>query len=111
MSAMEENINDILLRYNQNNIIRFLDMCNDIQKEKLINQLKSINFDQVLSLYKISKNLNENKVSSQNEIKPVKAIDKYNIRKDKSLELKEIGEKVIKSNEYAVATMAGRSRN
>ena len=108
-----EDIRNLLIRNNQEHILKILELCNDSQKENLIKQIRSIDFKQVSSLYSISKKLNDgSSISNRNsEIEPIRVVDKYNIDEEYSDKLIMLGENIIKSGKYAVVTMAGRTRN
>lgn len=108
-----EEIEKLLVDNNQEYLLKIINLCPNEKKENLINQIKSINFEQISKLYEISKKLNSGETQNTNndKIEPIKVVDKYNIDKEYSKELVDIGEDVLKNGEYAVVTMAGRSRN
>ena len=54
---MEDKYNlakEILIKYNQEHLLMFYDELDDSQKEKLLKQILSIDFDEILGLYKNS---------------------------------------------------------
>lgn len=103
MSKLSEAI-DILQKYNQNHIIDFLYKIDGIKQEKLIDQILSIDFNQIMQLFENTQKPNK---SSENEIEPVKYIDKSKLTKEKKLYYKNLGKKVLKNKQYAIITMAG----
>ena len=104
---MEDKYNlakEILSKYNQEHLLMFYDELDDNQKEKLLNQILSIDFDEILTLYKNS--YIEEDLSDVN-ISPIDYTVKEDIDKMHLVYYTSIGEKIIKSNEFAVVTMAG----
>lgn len=101
-----KNIEDILIKNNQEHILKILELCNESQKKNLIEQIKNIDFKQVSTLYEISQKLKEG-LKQDSKIEPVSFVDEYNISQEYSKRLVNAGEKVIKAGKYAVVTMAG----
>lgn len=97
---------EIAKKYKQDGLLKNLSICDEKQKEKIILQIKKINFEELKMLYDISKSNNVSKVESST-IECIKYIDKNNIEKGFKDKLKNIGEEIIKNNNYAVVTMAG----
>jgi UDP-N-acetylglucosamine pyrophosphorylase len=95
-----------LKKYNQEHLLKYLNLCDDEKKKALISQIESIDFENLNELYKISKSNNNQKIDV-NEIHHLSYVDKYNMDESFKNELKNIGEEVIKNNQYAVVTMAG----
>ena len=66
---MEDKYNlarEILSKYGQEHLLMFYDELDDDQKEKLLNQILSIDFDEILTLYKnsyIEDDLNDIEIS------------------------------------------------
>lgn len=96
MSKIDE-ANEILKRYGQEHI--------KVESEELANQIINIDFEQLNELYKqvIAQNC-ENDIE---EIEPVKAINPERIEKCEIQEYIDLGEKIIKNGEFAIAIMAG----
>lgn len=99
-----ELIENKLKKYNQEHIMEILNTLNASEREKLINQILDIDFEQISDLYKSTKQKQEIKNS---EITPIDYVDKEKIADAEKEELKKIGENIIKNNQYAVVTMAG----
>ena len=96
---------DILKKYNQTQIIPFLE---DGKNVELIEQILKINFEEIKTLY--------NSIGKQNsahleEISPINAVNPNKLAKSSLEEIEKIGEEVVKQNKYAVVTMAGRTGN
>ena len=103
----KEMVENTLKKYNQEHIIEAIEKMNEEEQQKIIEQISQIDFEQITRLYentKIKETMEENKIT------PIDYIDKYKIDFAKLREIKQIGEQVIKNDEYAVVTMAGRSR-
>ena len=73
-------------------------------KEEFVNEILNINFVQLNKVYK--KSIENKKIISQN-IEPISYVDKEKLSKEEYEKYREIGEKIIKNNQYAVITMAG----
>ena len=104
----KEMVENTLKKYNQEHIIEAIEKMNEEEQQKIIEQISQIDFEQITRLYentKIKETMEENKIT------PIDYIDKYKIDSVKLKEIKQIGEQVIKNDEYAVVTMAGRSRH
>ncbi len=99
-----ENAKKILKKYNQEHLLNFYDKLSVNQKEILINQILSIDFDEIFSLYDNS--MTDNFPLTQ-KVSPLPYIDKCSISKQDVLFYDSIAEKVIKNNQFAVVTMAG----
>ena len=93
--------NNILKKYNQEHIIKYL---NDRNREELINQVLDIDFEEVLELYNQTKENNQIDVSG---IEPVTAINPKKMTEKEINEYRSIGENTIKSGEFAISIMAG----
>ena len=93
----------ILKKYNQEHLLNFYDELSEEQKEILINQILTIDFEEIITLYHNSKKddiINE-------EISPLPHIEKNNLSKEQIEYYTKIGENLIKNNQVAVVTMAG----
>lgn len=105
---MDTNLNkaiEILKKNNQEHIIPFLENGNN---EKLINQILSINFEEIKELYKIT---NTEKDIELDELQPIVALNPSKFPEEEIEKLKENGASIVKEGKYAVCTMAGRTRN
>lgn len=94
----------ILKQYKQNHIIKLLEKLEGKQKENLVEQINKIDFHQIMELYENTKK--EIKLKNYN-IEPVDYLDKEKLSKNEKEILDQLGEKLIKCNQYAVVTMAG----
>lgn len=99
-----EKAKDILKKYHQEHLLAFYDELNNKEKAYLLNQICSINFEQILNLYEASK---IDEVLPSNLIEPLPYNIKREIPKDKFTLYENIGIDAIKRGKFAVVTMAG----
>ena len=93
-----------LERYNQQKIISLLNVLSDEEKEKLYKQVLELDFEQIDNLYnELSK---KEKVGTDN-IEEITSLNKDKLSKEELERYNKLGEEVIKSNGYALVTMAG----
>lgn len=97
-------IKEKLKKYNQEHLLKYIENANDEQKNKLIDEIINVDFEQVYNLYEDIQKPNNNNIE---KITPINVIDKEKMIEAEKKHYKEIGEEVIKNNQYAVVTMAG----
>ena len=97
-------VKSILSKYNQEHLLRFFDEISEDEKNILLNQLLSIDFDLIIKLYENSK---INKEADYDEITPLPHIEKNKLSKEEINSYTKIGEDILKNNQVAVVTMAG----
>lgn len=93
-----------LNKTHQEHIISWMNKLSDEEKLKLATQVQSLNIEQVVDLYN---NLNKTFEIGNKKIEKISAIDIEKLSKEEFDNYKSIGADVIKSNQYAVVTMAG----
>jgi UDP-N-acetylglucosamine/UDP-N-acetylgalactosamine diphosphorylase len=103
MDKNQETI-ELLKKYKQDHIINLLDKLDENKKNELIEQINNIDFHQIMELYENTKKEIEIK---ENKIEAIAYLDKEKISKNDKERFDELGENVIISGKYAVATMAG----
>lgn len=94
----------ILKKYHQEHLLYFYDVLSDDEKNILINQILSINFEQIFKLYD---NSMTNNFALTQKVTPLEHFEKSSFSKDDIRKYVSIGENVLKSNSFAVVTMAG----
>lgn len=104
MDSNYEKAIQILKKYNQQHIIPFIHKSNFETREKLINQILRIDFEELKFLYE--KTFEDLYVDLE-ELNPVTGINPCKMKKEELEKYKKIGTDIIKSGKYAVATMAG----
>ena len=95
---------DKLKEYGQNHIVNILEKLDETKKQELIEQINKIDFHQMMELYQNTKKEIKFK---EGKIEPVPYLDKAKLTKDQREEFDELGEEIVKNNQYAVVTMAG----
>lgn len=104
MEEKYEKIKETLEKYNQQHLLNQYEKLSDEKKEKLLNQLSSIDFEQVNKLYQnIDKKFDENNF----EIKPIDCFIKDKLDKEEYKKYENIGTELIKEGKLAAVTMAG----
>ncbi len=94
---------EILKKYAQEHLLDFYETLDEKQKKNLIQQILNIDFDEIITLYKNSM-INE---KLTDKITPLKHYEKEKMSSKERKKYIEIGEKILKNNEFAVVTMAG----
>ena len=104
MSNNYNKVEAILNKYGQEHVLKFLENSNDATKEKLTKQILSIDFEELKELHnKVFKEL----FVDLEELQPIAGVNPDKLPSEKLKEIENIGIDVIKSNKFAVATMAG----
>ena len=96
----------ILKENNQEHLLKYIDMVNEEQRKNLIEEIGKIDFEQLNALYNISSRDNEKAIESI-IIEHTKFLDKYKMDEEEQKRYINAGNRIIKSGEYAVVTMAG----
>lgn len=95
---------EILRKYNQEHLLHFYDELSEEKRNLLINQILTIDFEQILNIYKNSFNSN---YDPKVKISPIPHLEKNKLSSNEIAYYSKIGEAIIKNNEFAVITMAG----
>ena len=103
-----EMVKNKLKKYNQEQIIELIENMPDEQQEEIVNQILNIDFEQITNLYEATK---KKEKENNSIITPIDYIDKQKIGPSEFEQIKKIGEQIIQNDEFAVITMAGRTRN
>lgn len=97
-----ETIKELLNKYNQQHLLKFYEELSENEKEQLLKDIETIDFEQMKSLNNI-----ENTISLEQDIKPVSAAKIENYSEAQIDELKVTGRRIIENGRYALITMAG----
>lgn len=100
------NIKSKLEEYEQEHLLKFYNELNEIEKQELIDDILSVDFEQMKMLYG-----NINNKEEDGEIGQIPYINKEELSKEELDYYNRIGIESIKNGEYAVVTMAGGQRN
>ena len=101
---MENKAKELLKQYNQEHIIQVIDKSNMVIKDKLINQVLNIDFEELKELYE--KTFEDIYVDLE-ELQPIAGVNPDRLNKEELEKYEEVGSNIIKNNKFAVATMAG----
>jgi len=93
-----------LKAYNQEHLLNHYENLDDEKKEKLIEQIKYIDFEQTVELFNIA---TKSIKKPDGKITGIEYLDKDKLSKEEYNKYYEAGEKEIKQGKYAVVTMAG----
>lgn len=104
MEKMEQKAKEILKKYNQEHIIKWLEQADETTKEQIIKQVMEIDIEELEDLYK---KVQRGVVKKECEITPIIAVNKDKLSKKEQNEYISLGERVLNDGEYAVVTMAG----
>lgn len=107
MNKYEQAI-EILKKYNQEHVITILKKLEKDKKEILINQILLIDFEELEELHE---SIYEDQYSNLGKIEPIEALNIEDLPKEEIDKYINMGINIVKNNKFAVATMAGRTRN
>ncbi len=93
-----------LNKYNQKHVIQFLKFPDETINVKLVDQVLSIDFEELRELY--NKTFESLYVDLE-ELQPIAGINPNKLSKEELEKYENIGVELIKENKFAVATMAG----
>ena len=99
---------EFLKKYGQEHLLKHFNDLTENEKEELLKDIESIDFEQIQKLYEQTKI--KDKIGND-VIEPISYIDKEKLTTKEKEYYSKIGEDSIKNNEYAVVTMAGGQRN
>lgn len=94
---------ETLEKYNQEHLLNFYNILSDEEKIDLIKDIKSIDFEEMRTLYENSK---KDEILD-GRFSPIGYVIKNELNKEEVKKYTEIGEKAILNNEVAIVTMAG----
>ena len=95
---------ELLAKYGQEHLLQCYDKLSDAQKNKLLDDILTLDFNQVQNLYESTKT----KPNFENvKLEPIPHTTKAELSDEDLRKYTEIGEEVIKAGKLAVVTMAG----
>ncbi len=104
MNEKYEKAKELVKKYKQEHLLKFYDEKSTNDKEKLLDQILSIDFELMEKLYKNAKNPIDLK---DVDIEPIDYVDKSKLTATEIKNYEEKGIDAIKANKFAVVTMAG----
>jgi len=93
-----------LKKYNQQEIINLLDILSNEEKEKLYEQIVTLNFEQIDNLYN---ELSKKEKVGTDSAEEIVALNKDRLSIEELKKYNTLGEDIIKNNQYALVTMSG----
>ena len=93
-----------LKKYNQDGIIKILEILSKEEKDKIYDQILKLDFKQLNNLYN---ELSKKEKVSGNDIEEIKALNKDKLSKEELEKYDSLGEDIIKNGKYALVTMSG----
>ncbi|MCL2383471.1 MAG: hypothetical protein FWC79_04910 [Oscillospiraceae bacterium] len=100
-------VKEILSKYDQEHLLSFYDELSDEQKEILLDQILTIDFEQIALLYKNS--FTDTEVCMET-LAPLQHIDKSKLKPNEEEHFKALGAEAIRNAEFAVVTLSGGER-
>lgn len=104
MNNNYEKAKEILKKYKQEHVIKFIDNLDIENKNKLINQVIGIDFEELKNLYE--KTFEDIYVDLE-EMNPINGVNPEHLTEKELQEFEIKGIDIIKNNKFAVITMAG----
>ena len=93
-----------LERYHQEHLLNYFDKLSEEEKIELLDDILTIDFNQMEELYELTKKEESFKNS---KIEPIAYVEKAKLSKEERQKYTQIGEDIIRAGKYAVVTMAG----
>ena len=95
---------ECLKKYGQEHILKNFEKLPQECKVKLLDQISTIDFNQITELYESTKK----EINFSNDrIEPIEYTDKSKLLPEQLKKYNDLGEKVIREGKYSVVTMAG----
>ena len=101
---MKEVTISLLKEYKQNQLLNYLSLLTEKEKEELEKQIERIDFEQLKKLYQSTK---QKPIFEEKKIEAIPYVDKTKLSKEEEKELENKGIEIIQAGKYAVVTMAG----
>lgn len=93
----------LLKKYGQEHILNNYEKLTDVKKEKILEDINTVNFELIRGLYQKTK---KEELNIKEEISSIEYLDKYKLN-EKYKYYEEIGKKAIREGKLAAVTMAG----
>ena len=97
-------VKELLKEYNQDQLLNNYDKLDTNKKNELLDEILTIDFNQITKLYK---NTKEEISFKKINLQPISYIEKDKLPEEEKRKYEEQGEQIIKNGKYAVVTMAG----
>ena len=93
-----------LIKYGQEHILKIMETMTEDEKEQIINQIEKMDLDEIENLYN---ELKESSLNIEGDLEPATSLKKEKLTEEQLEEMDDLGKNVIRSNQFAVATMSG----
>ncbi|MGD9900694.1 MAG: UTP--glucose-1-phosphate uridylyltransferase [Calditrichaceae bacterium] len=104
MSGLKNELNDFLTKYGQQHILKYWDQLDLSQKDSLLSQIRSIDFEHLDELYQMA----QSQSFEKKRVIPEPAdIVTLSVRKKRDAGMAEIGENALKNGKVAAFLVAG----
>ena len=103
MNQKLEETRSILKKYGQEHLLNHYDALSEENQKKLLNQIETVDFELVETLYNSTKKEEKN---TEDKITPIDYLDKYKLNGQYKY-YENLGKKAIKEGKLAAVTMAG----
>ena len=104
MNDNELKAKELLKKYNQEHIIAWMDKVDNTTKERIVNQVLNIDFEELKNTYN---KIGVKKEKTQSKIEPFNTVSFKQMNTQKYEGYKKVGEQIFKEGKFAVLTMAG----
>lgn len=104
MDTVPHDVMQTLKKYNQEHLLNFFNELQDSEKESLISQINSIDFEEIKQLY-INSTMDDS--ISSDRISPIPFVEKNLLTKSEIDAYSRIGNNAINSGKLAIITLAG----
>ncbi len=104
MDSKFEKVKQLLDKYGQQQLLVYYNKLSDREKEKLLDQILTLDFELINSLFELTKRPID---LGNDKIEPIEYVEKNKIEPKTYEELEEKGVKKIKEGKLAIVTMAG----
>lgn len=103
MDRRLEELQSIVKKYGQEHLLNHYETLDETKKNELLNQIETVNFELINSLYN---NIKRKEKHVEDKITPIEYLDKYKLYDDYKY-YENIGKKAIKEGKLVAVTMAG----
>ena len=93
-----------LIKYNQEHIIKLMKKLDEKEIKDISEQVNKLNFKQVNKLYK---ELSKKELEDSKNIEEIVALNKDKLSEKELKHYTELGDNILKNNQYALVTMSG----
>lgn len=104
MEEKEQQVREKLVKFGQEQLLLKYDTMTKEEKERLLDQILAIDFEQILNLYENTKKQIE---LGEDKIEPIAYVDKAKLKEEEKAHYQSVGEEAIRQGKLGFITMAG----